>query len=212
MNSELVPLVYIIDSDKQLCDSLSLHLETCGYKTVSVYSTKEFLTRYSKTIPNCIIIDINLPEMGGLGLQSELIKRNIASPIIFMSSDSDFEKTARGFRLGAIDFIQKPIDVAELVVKLEESIQKNISMIDCCSEYNNSMNLIESLTNREKEVLELLVESMQHKKIAKILDISFRTVQTHISHIIMKTKLPISELVIQIAQSKTFIKLNPQYL
>jgi len=213
MISELnTPLVYIIDDNEALCASLSSHLGIYGYEAMTINSAEEFLVKYSKTAPSCIIIDMDLPEIGGLGLQAEIIKRNITSPIILMSHNSDFEQVAKGFRCGAIDFIQKPIDVEELVVKLEESIQKNISMIDCCNEYNHYMDMLDLLTNREKEIINLLSEGQANKKIAKLLDISFRTVETHISHIIIKTKSTIPELAIKVAQSKMFIKLNPQYI
>lgn len=211
MSQQAKPHIYLIDSDDGILESMTSFLEETGYSVSPSNSYHDFLEQYDSDKISCLVMDINTPQLGGLSLQTELIRRKILIPIIFMSEELILNDISVGLKSGAIDFIKKPIDVDILIVLIEETIQKNIDLIECHNDYDTLTTTLNKTTIREREVLDLLSEGFSHKKIAKIMDISFRTVETHIQHLKLKTETDISELIIKNAQNKTFLKLNPQY-
>lgn len=209
MSLVVKPHIYLIDQDEGLLDSVTTFLEETGYLVSSSLSYHDFLENYDSNKLSCLVMDINTPELGGLGFQTELIRRKIIVPIIFMADDLILNDISSGLKSGAIDFIKKPIDVNLLISLIEETIQKNLDLIECHNDYYAINTTLNKITIREREVLDLLSEGFSHKKIAKLMDISFRTVETHIQHLKLKTGSDISELVIKNAQNKIYLRLNP---
>jgi FixJ family two-component response regulator len=209
MTQQAKPHVYLIDSDEGLLDSVSSFLEETGYSVSSSISYLDFLENYDSEKLSCLVMDINTPELGGLGFQTELLRRKIITPIIFMADELILNDLSSGLKSGAIDFIKKPIDVEFLITLIEETIQKNLDLIECHNDYGTNLNILNKITLREREVLDLLSEGFSHKKIAKLMDISFRTVETHIQHLKTKTDCDISGLVIKNVKNKIYLKLNP---
>ena len=208
-NAQIKPHIYLIDSDESLLDSVSSFLKETGYTVSSSVSYHNFLEDYNQDKLSCLVMDINIPELGGLGFQSELIQRKIMIPIIFMADELILNDVSLGLKSGAISFIKKPIDVGQLIAHIEATIHKNKDLIECHNNYDTLAIALNKITPREMEVLDLLSNGFSHKKIAKIMDISFRTVETHIQHLKSKTGSDVSELIIQNAQTKIYRKLNP---
>jgi len=211
MTPHVKPHIYLIDSNEDLLVSIASFLEENGYPVSASVSYFDFLTEYNDSEQCCMIMDINTPCIGGLGLHAELFKRKIIIPIIFMADELLLSEVSVGLKSGAIDYIKKPVDVFELISTIEESIQKNLDIIECHKDYDTIKKLFDKITLREKEVLDLLSEGFSHKKIAKLLDISFRTVETHIQHIKLKTNIDVSELIIRNVKNSIYLKLNPQF-
>ncbi|MFI3135198.1 MAG: response regulator [Methylococcaceae bacterium] len=190
------PVVYIIDDEFVIRDSLTLLLESAGHTVKSYASAEDFLDGFNPTQPGCLILDVKMPVMSGLELQEELVRRMVNIPIIFMSGNSEIPDTVKALKAGAVDFLEKPFGNDVLQGLIKEAIEKDIR--------NKEKNLgqavlqqrIARLTPREKEVLTLVVKSHSNKEAARILNVSHRTIDVHRARIMEKMQAQdIAELV-----------------
>lgn len=180
------PVVYLVDDEFSVRDSLSLLIQSTGRLVKSYDSALAFLEGYDPEQPSCLILDVRMPIMGGHELQEELTRRNINIPIIFISGNADIPDSAKAFRAGALDFLEKPFDNQILLERIDEALIKDIQARNLLVEKNKILNCFNSLTVREKEVLQLIISSHSNKEAAKILNISHRTVDVHRSNIMKK--------------------------
>ncbi|MGZ4958375.1 MAG: response regulator transcription factor [Methylomonas sp.] len=179
-------LVYLVDDEFAIRDSLTLLIESTGRKVRSFDSSKDFLDHYDSGRPGCLILDVRMPTMGGLELQDELAGRNINIPIIFISGNADIPDSAKAFRSGALDFMKKPFDNQILLERIEEAIEKDIANRNKLAEKQKIQSCFNRLTSREKEVLQLIIASHSNKEAAKILAVSHRTVDAHRARVMEK--------------------------
>jgi FixJ family two-component response regulator len=181
-----IPLVYLVDDEFAIRDSLTLLIESTGQKVRSFESAEAFLNNYDSNHPSCLLLDVRMPVMTGHELQHELAKRGIIIPIIFISGNADIPDSARAFRAGAVDFLEKPFDNEVLLERINEAIKKDIAFRDEYVKKRRIQDRIDHLTSREKEVLGLIVKSHSNKESARILNISNRTVDVHRASIMEK--------------------------
>lgn len=179
--------VYLVDDDFAIRDSLSLFIESTGQAITCFESAEQFLQAYDREQPGCLLLDVRMPVMSGLDLQELLLKRNIDIPIIFISGHAEVSDSAKAFRAGAVDFIEKPFDNFVLLERIEEAINKDIDARAQHAEKLKLMQSIDQLTLREKEILQLIVNNCSSKEVASMLGISSRTVEVHRAHIMEKT-------------------------
>lgn len=184
--NKLEPLVYLVDDEFSVRDSLSLLIESTGQAVRSFESAEAFLKNYDNKEPGCLLLDIRMPSMSGLELQDELLIRKISIPIIFISGHAGIPDSAKAFRSGAVDFLEKPFDNEVLLERIEEAIKKDIASREQCDERLLIQTRLNSLTLREHEVLSLVVRGRSNKEIAKMLEISNRTVEAHRARIMEK--------------------------
>ena len=182
-------LVYLIDDEFSVRDSLTLVLETGGLRVKSFESAEDFLKNYNNEYPSCLILDVKMPCMSGLELQKELLKRNISIPIIFISGHAGISQSAKAFRAGAVDFLEKPFDHEVLLARITEVIQKNIEYRWRLNVHFELANRHYCLTEREREVLTLISEGSSNKEAANLLGISSRTVEAHRARIMKKMEV-----------------------
>jgi RNA polymerase sigma factor (sigma-70 family) len=182
-------LVYLVDDEFSVRDSLTLVIEATGQAVRSFASAEAFINNYDSKQPGCLLLDVRMPGMNGLELQDELVRRGIAIPIIFISGHAGVSDSAKAFRAGAVDFLEKPFDNELLLERIEEAIKKDIANREQCIEYRELQNRLDKLTVREKEVLSLIVSGHSNKETAKILNISNRTVEVHRAHIMEKMQV-----------------------
>ncbi|WP_432744213.1 response regulator [Methylobacter sp. G7] len=180
------PLVYLVDDEFAIRDSLTLLIESTGQKVRSFESAEAFLHNYNAEQPGCLLLDVRMPLMTGHELQAELLNRGISIPIIFISGHADIPDSAKAFRAGAIDFLEKPFDNDMLLERIKEAIKKDIAFREEFVKKRRIQDRINHLTTREKEVLGLIVKSHSNKESAKILNISNRTVDVHRASIMEK--------------------------
>lgn len=180
-------MVYLVDDDFAIRDSLSLFIESTGQAITCFESAEQFLLAYDQEQPGCLLLDVRMPVMSGLDLQEALLKRNIDIPIIFISGHAEVSDSAKAFRAGAVDFIEKPFDNLVLLERIEEAINKDIDARAQHAEKLKLMQSIDQLTLREKEILQLIVNNCSSKEVASMLGISSRTVEVHRAHIMEKT-------------------------
>jgi len=182
------PLVYVVDDEFAVRDSLTLLIESTGQAVRSFASAEAFLNDYSPDQPGCLLLDIRMPTMSGLELQDELIKRDICIPIIFISGHARIPDSAHAFRAGAVDFLEKPFDNATLMERIAEALKKDQENRAQRTERLSLENRLGSLTARETKVLYLIASGDSNKQIGKKLSISNRTVEAHRARIMDKTQ------------------------
>jgi len=179
-------LVYLVDDEFAVRDSLSLLIESTGQTVRSFESAEAFLKNYDSKQPGCLLLDVRMPSMSGLELQDELLRREISIPIIFISGHAGIPDSAKAFRAGAVDFLEKPFDNETLLERIKEAIKKDIANREQFIEHRQIQNRLDHLTVREQEVLSLIVRGHHNKEMARILDISNRTVEAHRASIMEK--------------------------
>jgi FixJ family two-component response regulator len=180
-------LVYLVDDEYAVRDSLALLIESAGLTVRSFASALDFLNDYDPLQPGCLLLDVRMPTMSGLELQVELARREIAIPIIFISGHAGIPDSAKAFRAGAVDFLEKPFDNGLLLERIAEAIKKDFADREQRIEHHKIQNILDHLTAREQEVLSLIVSGHSNKAMAKILGISNRTVEAHRARIMEKT-------------------------
>ena len=172
-------VIYLVDDEYAVRDSLALLIESTGQTVRSFESALDFLNGYEPTQPGCLLLDVRMPTMSGLELQSELLRREIAIPIIFISGHAGIPDSAKAFRAGAVDFLEKPFNNELLLERIAEAINKDLAARELLLEQRKIQALLDHLTAREQEVLSLIVSGHANKSVAKVLDISIRTVEAH---------------------------------
>lgn len=179
-------VVYLVDDEFSVRDSMTVLLESTDRVIKSFASAQAFLNAYDSEKPGCLILDIRMPDMDGLELQQALLKRDINIPIIFISGNADIPDSAKAFRAGALDFLEKPFDNQVLLERIDEAIKKDIDTRNNLAKKQHIQQRLESLTPRETEVLQLIVNSHSNKEAAKLLHISHRTIEAHRNKVMEK--------------------------
>ena len=184
--NKLNGIVYLVDDEFVMRDSLTLLIESTGLAVNSFESAEDFLNHYDPAQPACLILDVRMPAMTGLELQQELLKRAITIPIIFISGNAEIPDSAKAFRAGAIDFLQKPFDNSVLLNRIDEAFNKDLEFRAKSIDTATLQERINRLSLREKEVLSLIVDYHTNKEIGKLLNLSNRTIDAHRAHIMKK--------------------------
>lgn len=185
MNSETV---FIIDDDASVRDSLSLLFEHEEI-TVRVFeSAASFLDAIDQTEPRCCaIIDIRMPDMDGMALHAELIRRGILLPIVFLTGHGDIPMSVRAIKAGAVDFLTKPVTSHDLLTSVHGALLESERIYAQHKANDEAQACLRFLTEREHEVMLLVIEGLTNKEIGRRLGISYRTVEIHRSHVMQKT-------------------------
>ncbi len=180
------PIVYIVDDDEAVRDSIKELVESVGMNASMFESAGAVLEVLNQDCEGCIVLDIRMVGMSGLGLQKRLIELGIDLPVIFITGHGDIDMAVEALKNGAMDFIQKPyheqnlLDSINAAMILDARNKKEIQQGHDIKQYNAA------LTPREKEVMGLLLEGLANKIIGKTLAISPRTVEVHRQHIFEK--------------------------
>jgi two-component system response regulator FixJ len=179
--------IFIVDDDNDFRESLRDLLDVSGFEAVAFESALRFLDEAKDVDATCVIADIRMPGMDGLELQEELKARGSRLPVIIMTGHGDVPLAVRAMRAGAVDFLEKPFDLPILLESIERAGKHDRSGSAKTEEAREAVERIAALTDREREVLDLLVAGHQNKVIAFKLDISPRTVEVHRSRVMEKT-------------------------
>ena len=179
-------LVYLVDDDFSIRDSLSLLLESSGQAVKCFDSADAFLEGFDPDQAGCLVLDVRMPNMTGLELQEYLAHKDVSIPIIFISGHADVPDSSRAFRAGAVDYMEKPFDPDVLMSRIQEAIKKDQETRVNLAEIRKLTNRLNLLTPREREVMILIVKGLSNKEVAKHLDISNRTIDVHRAKIMYK--------------------------
>lgn len=188
MRGQEDPTVFVVDDDEAVRDSLALLLKSVGHRVEAYPSAIEFLERFDSGRHGCLVLDIRMPGMTGLELQRALNRRDSSLPIIFITAHGDIPMAVQAVREGALDFIPKPFDDAELVDKIAQAMETGERMHAEMTELKTIQNRIETLTAREREVMAEVVKGKANKVIAGDLGVSQRTIEIHRARVMEKMK------------------------
>lgn len=180
--------VYVVDDDPAIRDSLSLLLEQEDMTVVGYESAAAFLNDIEILTPRCCaIVDIRMPDIDGLQLQAEIINRGILLPVIFLTGHGDIPMSVRAIKSGAMDFLTKPISGHALLESVHVALLESERLFSQAEANHSARSVLESLTDREREVMSLAIEGLSNKEIARQLGISHRTVEIHRARVMHKT-------------------------
>jgi len=178
--------VYVVDDDEGVRDSLQWLLEGKDYRVRCYDSAETFLSRYDAREVACLIVDIRMAGMTGLDLQDRLVERKSPLPIVFITGHGDVPMAVTTMKKGAMDFIQKPFQEAELVNLVERMLEQAKEAFAGHQQSASRDALLAKLTSREAQVLERIVAGRLNKQIADDLGISIKTVEAHRANIMEK--------------------------
>ena len=180
------PIVMVVDDDSGVRNAMRALLKSVGLTSMLYGSAQEFLGAYDQDQPGCLLLDIRMPGMSGMDLQQELNLRGAVVPVIFMSGHADIPMAVEAMQHGAFDFLQKPFRDQELLDRIQRAIAKDGERRLALGERSRIKSYLESLTDREREVLELLTQGKQNKQIAQDLGVSPRTIEIHRARVMEK--------------------------
>jgi two-component system, LuxR family, response regulator FixJ len=178
--------IFIVDDDTAVRDSLKMLLRSVGQAVETFGSGQEFIDAYSEDRPGCLVLDIRMPGMSGLELQQKLNEKHSILPIIFITGHGDVPMAVEAMQAGAVDFIQKPFRDQDLIDRINQALEKDSSNRAALGERNDIRRRLETLTPREREVLDLVVHGKANKVIAGDLKLSQRTVEIHRARVMEK--------------------------
>jgi len=178
--------VFIVDDDPAIRRSLHLLIEMLGVAVQTFPSAASFLAAYKPGDSGCLILDLRMPEMTGLDLQQELIRRGCDSPIIVLTGYGDIPSAICALKSGAVDFLEKPVDDDVLLDHVRRALALDAQHRRQRSEHDSVRVRIERLTPRECEVLRLVIDGLASKEIAQRLHVSCKTVEAHRARIMRK--------------------------
>jgi RNA polymerase sigma factor (sigma-70 family) len=176
---EIAPVVFIVDDDKSVAESMARLLRIEGFNVRTFSSASEFLVHHEPGIPGCLITDLIMPEMSGLDLQRALLTQGCTRPVVFVTGRGDVNTAVMGMRAGAVTFLAKPARRVELVATVREAIDRDFHSRQANHERERVSQLLDTLTPRELQVLRLVVTGMLNKQIAAELGAAEKTIKVH---------------------------------
>lgn len=179
--------VFVVDDDAAVRDGLAELLESDSLRVETFESAEAFLKAFDPSRAGCAVLDIRMPAMSGLALQEELHRRESLLPVIFLTAFGDIPMTVTAMQAGAVDFLTKPVDGEQLLDRIHVALALNLKNRERAALHQSSRDKLAQLTARERDVLALAIAGHQNKEIARLLGISFRTVEVHRSRILLKT-------------------------
>lgn len=180
--------VFVVDDDAGVLNSVAFLLKTVGIHAETYTSAQEFLDRCDIRAPGCLVLDVRMPVMSGLELQEKLHAMGSSLPIIFLTAHGDVPMAVQAVKSGAVDFLQKPFRDQELVDKIHRAMEENARIRDAAAARDDIVARIDSLTPRERQVMEAVVAGKANKVIAAELGVSQRTVEIHRAHAMKKMR------------------------
>jgi FixJ family two-component response regulator len=180
------PIVYVVDDDDGMRRALTLLLSTVGYATEAYARPGDFLAHFKREEPGCLVLDIRMPEMSGLELQQQLNRTGCMLPIIFITGHGDVPMAVQAMKAGAFEFIQKPFRDQDLLDQINHALQHDAENRKGVAQRAEVLRRMESLTPRERQVMDLVVEGGANKVIAIDLGLSERTVEIHRAKVMEK--------------------------
>lgn len=180
------PIIYIVDDDEAMRDSMSWLLEGEGFRVACFASAEEFLARRHAAIRGCLILDVRMPQMSGLALQEKLDALGCDLPIIFVTGHGDVPMAVGALQRGACDFIEKPFTESDLLRRIQRALALEATQHAERQQVRDVRQRLDQLTQREREVLDLVVAGKLNKQIADTLAISMKTVEAHRARVMDK--------------------------
>ena len=179
-------VVMVVDDDAGVRNAMRSLLKSVGLNSSLFASAQEFLAAYQPSQLGCLVLDIRMPGMSGMELQQQLNMRGAVIPVIFMTGHGDIPMAVEAMQHGAFDFLQKPFRDQDLLDRIQRAIVRDAELRKSLGEHERIKAHLESLTPREREVLDLMTQGKQNKVIGQDLGVSPRTVEIHRARVMEK--------------------------
>ncbi|MEJ8857619.1 response regulator [Variovorax robiniae] len=191
--------VFVVDDDEAVRDSVKELVGSVGLHAETFASAEEFLAAHDPARAGCLVLDVRMARISGLGLQARLSEMKARIPIVFVTAHADVPMVVEAMRGGAVGFVTKPYREQELLDNINEAIARDAAARSDSSRHGQFAKALELLTGRENEVMQLAMQGLPSKVIAQRLDISHRTVELHRSRVLEKFGLASTAELIRIA-------------
>ncbi len=178
--------VFVVDDDEGVRTSLSILLDSAGYRPCAFASAGDFLAQYDLASPGCLLLDMRMPGMSGMELLQELSRRGAFLPVIFLTGHGDVPMAVEAIKSGAFDFLQKPFSPRDLLDHIARALTADAEARHTLSLTEELRRRHSTLTPREKEVMDLIIAGNANKVIAMDLGLSERTVEIHRARVMDK--------------------------
>ena len=182
------PIVFIVDDDISVRESLELLIRTQGWRPETFASAQEFLDRPRSLVPSCLVLDLSLPGLDGLELQKRIAVERTDLPIIFITGYGDVPKTVQAMKAGAVEFLTKPFNDEVLLGAVRQALERSRAALSYEADIQEIQSCYASLTPREKQVMALVVSGLLNKQVGGELGISEITVKAHRGQVMQKMK------------------------
>jgi len=186
--SHASPIVFIVDDDISVRESLEALIRCGGWQPETFASAQEFLSRPRVIAPSCLVLDVNLPGLNGLDLQKRVAADRTDMPIIFITGYGDVPMTVQAMKAGAVEFLTKPFSDDVLLNAIQHAIERSQTALDHEAEIRALRERHASLSRREREVMALVVSGLLNKQVGAELDISEITVKAHRGNVMRKMR------------------------
>jgi two-component system, LuxR family, response regulator FixJ len=190
MSNDLqVPVVFVVDDDTEMLQATKSMLTTAGLHVEAFQSAEDFLaTRAPHNVPRCLLLDLRMRGLSGLGLQERLTEANVTIPVIFLTGFGDVPTAVDAINKGAIDFLEKPVHRETLLKGVERALDLDAHSLILEKQAAEIEERVNALSRRERDVFQLLIEGKSNKEIAATLAIGLPTVTKHRSRVLKKLR------------------------
>ena len=180
------PTVVVVDDDVSVRESLELLIQEEGWHPALFDSAEAFLARLPTLVPSCLVLDVNLPDLSGLDIQERISHEKSSAPIIFITGYGDIPTSVRAMKAGAAEYLTKPLDDELVIRAIREAVQRGQANLKREGAQRQLQERYDSLTKREREVMNLVVTGLMNKQVGFELDISEITVKAHRGRVMEK--------------------------
>lgn len=186
MNTTLSPLIHLIDDDAAVRDSLALLIGTVGLRVQTWADPQAFLAQFDREGIGAIVLDVRMPGISGLSVLDTLVAQGVDQPVIMLTGHGTVEMCRRAFKAGAAEFLEKPVDDEALIEALQNAVRQHVRSRERHQADRHARERYVQLSEREREVLGLIVSGLTNKEIGRALAVSPRTVETHRANLFAK--------------------------
>jgi FixJ family two-component response regulator len=180
------PMVFVVDDDISIRESLESMIAFAGFQVETFASAQQFLERSRVDVPNCLVLDVGLPDLNGLDLQGMVAGERRDMPIIFITGRGDIPMSVRAMKAGAVEFLTKPFEDDVMLAAIHHAIERSRTILNEGAELRAIQLRYESLSQREREVMALVVSGLLNKQVGGELGISEITVKAHRGQVMRK--------------------------
>ncbi|MFZ4287862.1 response regulator transcription factor [Variovorax sp. HJSM1_2] len=186
MSNTLSPLIHLIDDDAAVRDSLALLISTVGLRVQTWADPQAFLAQFDRQGIGAIVLDVRMPGISGLSVLDTLVAQAVDQPVIMLTGHGTVDMCRRAFKAGAAEFLEKPVDDEALIEALQNAVRQHVRSRERHQADRQARERYAQLSEREREVLGLIVSGLTNKEIGRVLSVSPRTVETHRANLFAK--------------------------